>query len=264
MEEIDELIIRIRNVQNGVMERIVPEVETYETYWESYARYAFASNFCKNKIVLDVACGVGYGSYYLIKTGAKRVIGVDISKDAITYGKGHYQKQNLEFIVGDATKLHFPDRSFDVIVSFETIEHVRNHIKYLSECKRVLKKGGIFICSSPNKVHKKPSNPHHIQEFYCDEFYGMMTENFIDVELYGQWYSSIIISIGGKMLSVFPREWKVKDLISRIIRRKRNTPIAKYDLTLSDDKKYQVSPFKKSLFTRPGIIISVAKNKRLE
>jgi ubiquinone/menaquinone biosynthesis C-methylase UbiE len=243
-----ELISRIRNIQNGVMERIVPEVETYETYQEHYARYTFASNFCKDKIVLDVACGVGYGSHYLIKNGAKRVIGVDISKDAITYAKVHYADPKIEFIEGDAAKLPFSDNFFDLIVSFETIEHVREYEKYLSECKRVLKEGGVFICSSPNKVRKNTSNPHHIQEFYLEEFYEMMNDNFRDVELYGQLYISVIITIGGKLLSVFPKEWKVKDLVRRNIWRKRN-----------NDKSYQVSLFKKSLFTRPRIIFAAVK-----
>lgn len=258
MSEKDELISRIRNVQNGVMERIVPEEETYETRQEHYARYNFASTFCKEKMVLDVACGVGYGSY-LIKNSAKRVIGVDISKDAITHAKAHCADQKIEFIVSDATKLPFPDNFFDVIVSFETIEHVRNHEKYLSECKRVLKGGGVFICSSPNKMRENTLNPHHIREFYLEEFCEMMNGNFKDVELFGQFYTPIIIIIGGKLLSVFPKEWKIKDLVWRNIWRKRNSPISKFDLTPSDDKREQVTPFKKSLFTWPRIIISVAK-----
>ena len=259
-DEKNELISRIRNVQNGVMERIVPEVETYGTYQEHYARYNFASKFCKDKIVLDVACGVGYGSFYLIKTGdARRVIGVDISKDAITYANAHRADIKIEFIEGDATKLPFSDNFFDAIVSFETIEHVREYEKYLSECKRVLKEEGVFICSSPNKRNGNTLNPHHIREFYLEEFYEIMNANFRDVELYGQLYSSILITIGGKLLSVFPKEWNVKDLVARKIWRKRTTNISKFDLSPSDDKRYQVSPFKKSLFMRPAIIISVAK-----
>ena len=87
----------------------------------------------------------------------------------------------------------------------------------------------------------------------------MINDDFKDVELFGQLYSSIIIAIGGKLLSVFPKEWNVKDLVARKIWCKRTTNISKFDLTPSDDKRYQVSPFKKSLFTRPAIIISVAK-----
>lgn len=260
-DEIDELIERIRNIQNEVMERIVPETETYETYQEHYARYNFASNFCEDKIVLDVACGVGYGSYHLTKNSAKSVIGVDISKDAITYAKAHYADQKIEFMEGDAADLPFPDNFFDVIVSFETIEHIREYKKYLSECKRVLKEGGVFICSSPNKRNENTLNPHHIREFYLDEFYEMMNDNFRDVELFGQLYSSIMITIGGKLLSVFPKEWNVKDLVKRNIWRKRTTNVSKFDLTSSNDKSYQVSLFKKSLFVRPAIIISVAKKR---
>jgi ubiquinone/menaquinone biosynthesis C-methylase UbiE len=260
MREKDDLISRIRNVQNGLMERIVPNVETYGTYQEHYARYTFASNFCKNKIVLDVACGVGYGVYHLIKNGAKSVIGIDISKDSIAYANTHYTGPKIEFIVGDATKLPISDNFFDVIVSFETIEHVREYEKYLSECKRVLKAGGVFICSTPNKVHETISNPYHIREFYLDDFYDMMDRNFRDVKLYGQLYSSIVITIGGKLLSVFPKQWKVKDLVRRNIWRKRTSSVSKFEFTPFDDKTYQVSPFKK--FMRPAVIIAVTKNKR--
>lgn len=259
MIEKEDLVSKIRNVQNGVVERVVPENEDYGTYQGHYARYTFASKFCKQKVVLDVACGVGYGSYHLIKTGARRVSGVDISKDAIAYAKTHYADPKVGFIVGDATKLPFPDKSFDVIVSFETIEHVREYEKYLAECKRVLKEGGVFICSSPNKVRENTLNPHHIREFYLEEFFGMMNENFRDVELYGQLYKSIIFIIGGKLLSVFPKERKVKDILWRNIWRKRNTTILKFDLIPPNDKSYLVSPLKKSLFGKQGIIIAVSK-----
>ena len=258
-----ELVERIRNVQNGVMERIVPEEEAYKTYQEHVHRYVFASNFCKGKIVLDVACGVGYGSYYLMKNGAKRVIGVDISKDAITYAKAHYTDSKIEFIVGDATKLPFSDNFFDAIVSFETIEHLKEYEKYQVECKRILKKGGIFVCSSPNKRMSSPhgtsSNPYHVQEFCLEEFYEMMNENFKDVELYAQKYTSIIIRMGGKLLSLFPKERKLKDLVKRAIWRKGYTTVSKFDIAPSNSKKYQIFPLKKSLFARPAIIISVAK-----
>ena len=255
-----ELVERIRNVQNGVMERIVPEEENYKTYQEHIHRYIFASNFCKDKIVLDVACGAGYGSHYLMKNSAKSVIGVDISEDAIAYAKTHYTNQKIEFIVGDGTKLPFSANSLEVIVSFETIEHITEYEKYLSECKRVLTKGGVFICSTPNKMCENISDQYHIREFYLDEFYEMMNENFREAELYAQGYFSIIVTIGGKLLSVFPKERKVKDLIKRTIWRKRYASIPKYyNLTPSNDQSYQVSSFKKVLFMRPRIIISVAK-----
>lgn len=129
----------------------------------------------------------------------------------------------------------------------------------------MLKGGVVFICSSPNRIHKTISNPHHIREFYLEEFCEMMNGNFKDVELFGQFYTPTIIIIAGKLLSVFPKEWKIKDLVIQTIYRKRNINISKFDLTSSNpvDKTYRVSPFKKSLFTWPRIIISVAKNKRM-
>ena len=110
--------------------------------------------------------------------------------------------------------------------------------------------------SSPHGIS---SNPYHVQEFYLEEFYEIMNENFRDIKLYAQEYTSIIIRMGGKLLSLFPKERELKDLVKRAIWRKGYTTVSKFDIAPSNSKKYQVFPFKKSLFARPAIIISVAK-----
>lgn len=164
-------------------ERVVPTKTPYVTYQEHVNRYVFASKFIKDKIVLDVACGTGYGSKYLLRKGARKVVGLDISIDAIKYAKEQYNINNegLSFVCGNAIDLPFPDNYFDVIVSFETIEHLKEYRKFLLECKRVLKDGGLFICSTPNKrvssPHtEKPKNPFHVKEFYPEEFNSLLAE----------------------------------------------------------------------------------------
>jgi len=150
-------------------------------------RYDFARQFCAGKVVLDAACGVGYGSGYLADI-ANKVIGVDIGADAIAYAKGHYQKENIEFKTMDIHNLDFADKYFDVVCSFETLEHLSNPQKYLSEVKRVLKEGGVFIVSTPQakRTVVKPKNPHHKVEFSQDDFRRLLEGYFVKVEIFGQ------------------------------------------------------------------------------
>ena len=79
-------------------------------------RYYFASNFCKNKVVLDAACGEGYGSYIIAKN-AKNVVGLDISKQSILSARERYGKaRNIDFVLGDVRYLPFKDEVFDIYI----------------------------------------------------------------------------------------------------------------------------------------------------
>ena len=118
----------------------------------SLSQYTFAAGFIKGKVTLDIACGSGYGSNYLKQQGARLVVGGDISIEAIESAKQFCEgKEGIGFVPLDATKLPFANDSFEAIVSIETLEHLPQHDKFLQECRRVLKDGGIFICSTPNK-----------------------------------------------------------------------------------------------------------------
>lgn len=173
--------------KNTYPERIIPS----ETFGGPLAvhlkRYEFAARFCRGKVVLDAACGVGYGSSFLSNT-AKEVIGVDISAEAITYAKDHYQKENTRFQMMDAGNLDFPERYFDLVCSFETLEHLDNPLNFLAEVKRVLKEGGIVIISTPQakKTVSKPGNPYHKVEFSKNDFNNALRKYFTKVEIFGQ------------------------------------------------------------------------------
>lgn len=152
-------------------ERIIPEYDKNTLgFLEHINRYEFAKQFVKGKNVLDIACGSGYGTYELVNAGAKRIVGVDISEESITYARNRYRHNKIEYISGDARKIPLEDNQFDVIVSFETIEHFKEHDKFLKEIIRVSKKNSILIISTPNsKVYEK-GNMFHKKELDLKNF----------------------------------------------------------------------------------------------
>lgn len=148
---------------------------------EHLHRYALAAALCSGKSVLDIACGDGYGSN-LLADKAKSVTGVDIDTVTVELAQRKYKKPNLEFKSGSADKIPFPDRSFDMVVSFETLEHHDKHTEMMQEIKRVLVPGGFCLISTPDKrVYsdgKNYKNPFHVKELYKEEFEALLKESF--------------------------------------------------------------------------------------
>jgi ubiquinone/menaquinone biosynthesis C-methylase UbiE len=144
-------------------------------------RYALAMQLIEDKDILDIASGEGYGSFLLSK-GSKSVIGVDISAEAVEHSTKKYKKSNLLFKTGAADSIPLPDGSIDVVVSFETIEHLDRHNEMIIEIKRVLRHDGILIISSPDKSNYSESpgitNPFHIKELYQKEFKALLRAHF--------------------------------------------------------------------------------------
>jgi ubiquinone/menaquinone biosynthesis C-methylase UbiE len=198
-------------------ERMVPEVSGGITFWEHVHRYAFACRFVMGKRVLDIACGEGYGSAALKKAGASQVIGVDISDSACAHARAKY---GIDARLGTAEQVPLPDNSVDMVVSFETIEHVRNPERFLDECLRVLAPGGTLIVSTPNKgVYgmDAPANPYHCSEMTEEEFSKALHARFHKVKLYSQHpYSAGWWSLRSLASDVAP--WRRVRLFDRIHR----------------------------------------------
>jgi 2-polyprenyl-3-methyl-5-hydroxy-6-metoxy-1,4-benzoquinol methylase len=155
------------------------------------ARYEFAKKFADRKRVLDVACGTGFGSKALAESGAE-VVAIDIDEGAITYARENFAHEKVTYEVGDASDITHEDESFDLVVSFETIEHLPEALraKYLRELGRVLRPDGKLILSTPNKPITspwsfKPSNKHHVKEFTRSSLDRELSENGLTIE---KWY----------------------------------------------------------------------------
>ena len=167
-------------------ERMVPEASDPQTFWEHVYRYRFAADYVRGKRVLDIACGEGYGTASLVKSGAAGVIGVDVSPEACEHAR---RKYGIDTRVGDAQSIPVADAAVDVVVSFETIEHVKDPAKFLAECRRVLAPGGTFVISTPNRdVYSAEGhhNPFHCAEMNRAEFLAAMAVDFTSVKLYSQ------------------------------------------------------------------------------
>ena len=171
-------------------ERIVPGEVTADQELMHRRRYEFALPYVTGKRVLDLGCGEGYGSSMLAQK-ASSVVGVDISEEAVAHASGKYALDNLEFRAMPAERLSFPDGAFDVLVCFEVIEHVRDHMAVITETRRVLKPGGTLLLSTPNKNVSSPRSPtplnvFHYHEFTVAEAKDLFRRHFSQVEFFSQ------------------------------------------------------------------------------
>ncbi len=155
------------------------------------ARYQFALKFIlPQDNVLDVPCGSGYGTK-LISTAARKAVGIDIHKGAIGHAKEFFSDKNNSFSIGNIEDMRglFPDDNlFDVIISFEGIEHINNSEAFLDEVVRLLKKDGEFIISTPRKPH---GSPYHVKEYNLDEFKELLSKKFDIRQIFGQIHTDI-------------------------------------------------------------------------
>jgi ubiquinone/menaquinone biosynthesis C-methylase UbiE len=169
---------------------MVPEEAHGRIFWEHIARYRFAKDFVRGKRVLDIACGEGYGASSFAKAGAYSVVGVDISPEVCEHARGKY---GIDARTGDAQAIPLPDRSLDLVVSFETIEHVSAPAAFVRECSRVLVPDGTLIISTPNRPvysGECTHNPFHQIEFNEEEFRDLLGSHFKAVRLYVQFLKS--------------------------------------------------------------------------
>jgi ubiquinone/menaquinone biosynthesis C-methylase UbiE len=151
------------------------------------SRYVLAAQQIRpGDTVLDAACGLGYGTAVLAacSPGAK-FIGVDIDPESTDYANANFAVNDsaLSYQTCDVTKLSFlADHSVDIVVSFETIEHVENYDHFLAEIRRVLKPDGRFIGSVPNlwcdETGKDP-NPYHYHVFDWQKLQQAISQYFI-------------------------------------------------------------------------------------
>jgi len=169
-------------------ERWVPGYVPKRIHNHHKTRYDLACTYVENKKVLDIACGCGYGSFLLADAGnAQSVLGVDIDSNATRYGNHRFFHERIHRVQGDA--LHFNgDNEFDVIVSFETIEHLPDVHQFLKNTKGLLKPGGVFLVSTPIVLSTSTlcDNPYHMIEWGFADFQQLIKKYFFVEDIYIQ------------------------------------------------------------------------------
>jgi 2-polyprenyl-3-methyl-5-hydroxy-6-metoxy-1,4-benzoquinol methylase len=174
-------------------ERIIPEKMKLMNMLllEHVARYSFAIPYMRGR-VLDIACGTGYGSQMLAKirkNSIQQFVAVDIDRETVEYARKTYYHPLISYRQEDALDPSLPEKlgTFDVIVSFETIEHVLNDILFVKHMDKLLRPGGRLVISTPfGQGRGKPcSAPFHVQQLTSVEFQHLIT-SFRAMDFYFQ------------------------------------------------------------------------------
>lgn len=197
----NEDIIRLQANQHGLMQTDnFKTVEEYCLYLIHLKAYEEAAKFSPYKTVLDLGCNNGYGSNLLHNAGCKQVMGVDVSSGAIEEARRRFGNSGIEFRVVDGIRLPFEEKKFDLVVSFQVIEHVGDYDPYLSEIKRVLALGGNVMFATPNARIRldhgmKPWNRLHVREFSGYELMQLLKKYFSEVVVRGLFATEFLYSI---------------------------------------------------------------------
>ncbi|MBF0169621.1 MAG: methyltransferase domain-containing protein [Nitrospinae bacterium] len=184
-------------------ERFIPGESGVEMECEHRARYLFACHYAGGRRTLDIACGEGYGSSLLAQL-ADTVVGIDIDRVTVGHASRHYAVPGkVSFVVGACERLPLADGSIDLVVSFETLEHLREGDTFLDEVLRVLSPEGILILSTPEKGEYNrrlaTPNPFHLLEMDAEQFSSKMRARFPHVLFYSQGiHASSVIAIEGR------------------------------------------------------------------
>jgi 2-polyprenyl-3-methyl-5-hydroxy-6-metoxy-1,4-benzoquinol methylase len=166
----------------GTSERWVDGFVPLSTSLPHRRRYAYAATLAPGRRVLDISCGTGSGSRTLAAAGAAEVVGIDLDPDAIRYARLRHHHERCSFHQADA-ETWTPEAPFDLVVSFETIEHLRRPEAMLATIKRALSRDGMGLISTPVALSdaERPTNPHHVHEWTVPTFVAMLAGSGLTV-----------------------------------------------------------------------------------
>jgi 2-polyprenyl-3-methyl-5-hydroxy-6-metoxy-1,4-benzoquinol methylase len=155
-----------------------------------FARYVFATQYAAAKRVIDAACGGGFGSAYLAER-ATSVLGLDLDDEMLRIARESFRRDNLEFRRHDLNHPIEPHRRFDLVTSFETLEHVRDPQQCLRNLTSVLADDGMALISVPNgdkELAAGDTKDYHERHFSAGEFETLLRQAFEEVHPHSQVY----------------------------------------------------------------------------
>lgn len=173
--------------------------EKYVVHLKRMHAYFAAAWLAQGRTVLDLGCNIGEGSAILSGT-AEKVVGVDVSGTVIAAAKRRYSELPIEFLLVDGVRLPFADDSFDLVASFQVIEHIVDQNIFIGELRRVLRPGGIALITTPNAEMRldpgmAPWNRFHVREFTPSELATHLRTFFSSVKVLGLFAEEPLYSI---------------------------------------------------------------------
>jgi ubiquinone/menaquinone biosynthesis C-methylase UbiE len=197
---------------------------TEEQLARMFHRYRFASEFCKDKDVLEVACGTGQGLGYLGKK-ARRIVGGDCT-ERLVRSASQYYRNRVQVHLLDAQHLPFRDNSFDVVILYEAIYYLTHPEQFLLEARRVLRKGGVLLIATVNKDWQEfNASPFSTRYFSVPDLSKALHESGFKAEFYGT-FSVVPSTLRERVISqlrkiavrlhLVPRTMKGKELFKKV------------------------------------------------
>ncbi|MNB89443.1 putative S-adenosylmethionine-dependent methyltransferase [compost metagenome] len=182
---------RARKSMSRCERQIAPDIQNIRR--DHLNRYQFAVKTLlpeAPKFILDLACGIGYGSRLLAESLQGNVTAVDIDAEAVAYAKQYYAHPNVDYVCADARELQLAPESLDAVVSFETVEHIDFDTILFTKFYNLLRPGGLLIFSTPNQdvmPFDKSRFPFHLKHYHVSELQGLMQQiGFTIHSLYNQ------------------------------------------------------------------------------
>ncbi|MFP5225474.1 MAG: class I SAM-dependent methyltransferase [Actinomycetota bacterium] len=205
-------------------DRVYPE-ESFLFVCHLWGYHDLASRLAPGSLILDLACGEGYGAQALSDAG-HTVVALDLEAGVVADASTRYTGPS--FVAGDALRLPFADRSFDAVGALQTIEHLAEASPFLAECARVLRPDGLCYLTTPNiaqlpETASKEFNPWHLRDFTPPELAAECAAWFEEVNLYGQMLDESLPRVQ-RLLELARREWEVVDRVARVERMVRRLP----------------------------------------
>lgn len=180
-------------IQLKIGERVIPENIGTEKEYVNFLFHLFCYNYVLSIVplqstVLDLGCGDGYGTKILAEK-VDKIIGLDTDPEIIVSAKEKYGA-HADFTSYNGGIIPHEDSTFDIVISFQVIEHVTNVDLFLGEIQRVLKSKGVAYISTPNRLYRlntgdKPWNIYHLREYSPDQLDEVLTRIFPSTQIHG-------------------------------------------------------------------------------
>ena len=175
-------------------ERVVPhDIRTIEEHTQ-YLRHLFVYEHVKGLInpsdsVLEIGFGEGYGTR-MIADKCSDIVGIDIMQDTVDYANEKYGDDKCKFQWYEGKTIPYDAGHFDVVISFQVIEHIVDDTNFVAEIYRVLKNNGRCFIATPNgetrlKPNQKPWNRFHIREYSDKQLAAVLGKSFQKVDVFG-------------------------------------------------------------------------------